>query len=124
MSKKILIVDDSFMFRQMLIDTLNVSGYTNVIESQDGYEALSKINQDNFDLIITDINMPNIDGLEFIQRVRKIDRYIKMPIFVLTTERDKNIKAKGKEAGATGWITKPLSDNIIEVIDMVLKKGV
>jgi len=68
--------------------------------------------------------MPNMDGLEFIQKVRKIDRYIKIPILVLTTERDESVKAKGKEAGATGWITKPLSDNIIEVIDMVLKKGV
>ena len=124
MSKKILIVDDSFMLRGMLIDILNASGYINVTESQDGYEALGKIDQDNFDLIITDINMPNMDGLEFIQKVRKIDRYIKIPILVLTTERDESVKAKGKEAGATGWITKPLSDNIIEVIDMVLKKGV
>jgi two-component system chemotaxis response regulator CheY len=124
LSKKILIVDDSFMLRGMLIDILNASGYINVTESQDGYEALGKIDQDNFDLIITDINMPNMDGLEFIQKVRKIDRYIKIPILVLTTERDESVKAKGKEAGATGWITKPLSDNIIEVIDMVLKKGV
>ena len=121
MSKKILIVDDSSMLRKMLIDTLSINGYTNVIESQDGYEALGKINQNDFDLIITDINMPNINGLEFIQRVRKIDRYIKIPILVLTTERDESIKIKGKEAGATGWITKPLSDNIIEVIDIVLK---
>jgi len=112
------------MLRGMLIDILNASGYINVTESQDGYEALGKIDQDNFDLIITDINMPNMDGLEFIQKVRKIDRYIKIPILVLTTERDESVKAKGKEAGATGWITKPLSDNIIEVIDMVLKKGV
>jgi two-component system chemotaxis response regulator CheY len=62
-----------------------------------------------------------MDGLEFIKQVRDIDKYKKIPIFVLTTERDSKIKDKGKEVGATGWITKPLSNNVIEAIKMVLK---
>lgn len=120
---KLLIVDDSTMLRDMLSYALNEGGYTDVVEAVDGVEGLSKAKEDPFDLIITDINMPNMDGLTLINELRKLPQYTKTPILVLTTERSDDMKTKGKAAGATGWIVKPfVPDQLLKAVNIVLSK--
>lgn len=120
---KLLIVDDSTMLRDMLNYALNEGGYSNVVEAVDGIDGLEKAKANNFDLIITDINMPNMDGLTLIQELRKIPLYSKKPILVLTTERSDEMKAKGKAAGATGWIVKPfVPDQLLKAVNIVLSR--
>lgn len=106
---KILIVDDSPSMRQMIVFTLESQGHE-TIQACDGVDALDIIkNNNNFDVIITDINMPNMDGLTLINEIRKINIYKFIPILVLTTENGSDKKMKGRDAGATGWIVKPFS---------------
>jgi two-component system chemotaxis response regulator CheY len=120
---KILIVDDSNMLRDMLKYALVDGGYSDVTEAVDGVDALEKANASQFDLVITDINMPNMDGFELIQELRKLNNYKNSPLLVLTTERSDEMKGKGKSAGATGWIVKPfLPDQLIQAVSMVLNK--
>jgi two-component system chemotaxis response regulator CheY len=119
---KILIVDDSNMLRDMLKYALLDGGYSDVIESIDGVSALQAAKENDFDLVITDINMPNMDGFELIENLRKIDKYKKTPLLVLTTERTDEMKRRGKEVGATGWIVKPfLPEQLVAAITQVLK---
>ncbi|MBL3520081.1 response regulator [Aliarcobacter lanthieri] len=120
---KLLIVDDSTMLRDMLNYALNEGGYTDVIEAVDGVDGLAKAKTTNFDLVITDVNMPNMDGLTLIGELRKIPHYSKIPILVLTTERSDEMKAKGKIAGATGWIVKPfVPDQLLKAVNIVLSR--
>lgn len=120
---KLLIVDDSTMLRDMLNYALNEGGYTDVVEAIDGVDGLAKAKSATFDLIITDINMPNMDGIDLVSELRKIPQYSKTPILVLTTERSDEMKAKGKVAGATGWIVKPfVPDQLLKAINIVLSK--
>ena len=120
---KLLIVDDSTMLRDMLNYALNEGGYTDVVEAVDGVDGLAKAKNTNFDLIITDVNMPNMDGLTLIGELRKIPQYLKTPILVLTTERSDEMKAKGKFAGATGWIVKPfVPDQLLKAVNIVLSR--
>ena len=120
---KLLIVDDSTMLRDMLNYALNEGGYTDVTEAVDGVDGLAKAKAANFDLIITDVNMPNMDGLTLISELRKVPLYSKKPILVLTTERSDEMKAKGKAAGATGWIVKPfVSDQLLKAVNIVLSR--
>ncbi|MFY4821860.1 response regulator [Aliarcobacter butzleri] len=120
---KLLIVDDSTMLRDMLNYALNEGGYTNVTEAVDGVDGLAKAKATNFDLIITDVNMPNMDGLTLIVELRKLSQYSKTPILVLTTERSDEMKAKGKMAGATGWIVKPfVPDQLLKAVNIVLSR--
>lgn len=120
---KLLIVDDSTMLRDMLNYALNEGGYSDVIEAVDGVDGLEKAKANNFDLIITDINMPNMDGLTLINELRKLPMYSKKPILVLTTERSDEMKAKGKAAGATGWIVKPfVPDQLLKAVNIVLSR--
>jgi len=120
---ELLIVDDSTMLRDMLSYALKEGGYTQVVEAVDGVDGLAKANTTNFDLIITDINMPNMDGLTFIQELRKIPQYSATPILVLTTERSDEIKAKGKMAGATGWVVKPfVPDQLLKAVNILLSR--
>ncbi|ABV67444.1 response regulator [Aliarcobacter butzleri] len=120
---KLLIVDDSTMLRDMLNYALNEGGYTNVTEAVDGVDGLAKAKATNFDLIITDVNMPNMDGLTLIGELRKLSQYSKTPILVLTTERSDEMKAKGKMAGATGWIVKPfVPDQLLKAVNIVLSR--
>ncbi|MFY9070703.1 response regulator [Aliarcobacter butzleri] len=120
---KLLIVDDSTMLRDMLNYALNEGGYTNVTEAVDGVDGLAKAKDTNFDLIITDVNMPNMDGLTLIGELRKLSQYSKTPILVLTTERSDEMKAKGKMAGATGWIVKPfVPDQLLKAVNIVLSR--
>ena len=121
---KILIVDDSTMLRDMLSYALNEGGYFNVDEAIDGIDGLQKAKCTTYDLIITDINMPNMDGLRFVQELRSLSQYQQTPILVLTTERGEDMKSKGKKSGATGWIVKPfIPDQLIEAVNIVLNKN-
>lgn len=120
---KLLIVDDSTMLRDMLNYALTEGGYTDVTEAVDGVDGLAKAKLASFDLIITDVNMPNMDGLTLIAELRKVPAYAKKPILVLTTERSDEMKAKGKAAGATGWIVKPfVPDQLLKAVNIVLSR--
>ncbi len=105
---KILAVDDSPSLRQMVAFTLKGAGH-DVAEASDGVEALNIAKGQAFDLVITDINMPNMDGLQLIAELRKLPNFKFTPILCLTTESSDDKKRQGKEAGATGWIVKPFS---------------
>ena len=120
---KLLIVDDSTMLRDMLKYALNEGGYNEVTESVDGVDGLNKAKEDVYDLIITDVNMPNMDGLTLVKELRLLPQYVKKPILVLTTERSDEMKAKGKAVGATGWIVKPfVPDQLLKAVNIVLNR--
>jgi len=122
MSKLIMTVDDSVSIRQMVSFTLKKEGYE-VLEAVDGADALKKLTDDAaVNMIITDLNMPNMDGIELIKNVRANTKYKFMPIIMLTTESQDERKQAGKAAGATGWIVKPFKpEQLIGVIKKVLK---
>lgn len=120
MSKKILAVDDSASIRQMVSFTLKQAGY-DVVEAEDGQVGLAKAASEAPNLIITDLNMPNMNGLEMIREVRKNPSHRFTPILMLTTESDEAKKAEGKQAGATGWIVKPFNpEQLLKVIQRVM----
>jgi two-component system chemotaxis response regulator CheY len=120
---KLLIVDDSTMLRDMLNYALSEGGYSEVTEAVDGKDGLEKAKSGNFDLIITDVNMPNMDGIALIAELRKLPQYATKPILVLTTERSDEMKVKGKAAGATGWIVKPfVPDQLLKAVNIVLSR--
>jgi two-component system chemotaxis response regulator CheY len=118
---KILAVDDSASVRQMVTFTLQNAGY-DVVNAVDGKDGLAKAGQDKFDMIITDLNMPNLDGIEMITQVRKLPGCSFIPILMLTTESQVEKKDAGRKAGATGWIVKPFNaDQLISVIKKLVK---
>ncbi|PLX79219.1 MAG: hypothetical protein C0616_11880 [Desulfuromonas sp.] len=120
MSRKILTIDDSLTVRQLLNMTLSGAGYE-VCEAEDGEQALRLVLKEQFDVIITDLNMPRIDGINLIEKVREIPGYRFIPIIMLTTENHEGMKQKGKSAGASGWIVKPFrGDQVLEVVRRVL----
>ncbi|MBD3841355.1 MAG: response regulator [Campylobacterales bacterium] len=120
---KLLIVDDSTMLRDMLSYALTEGGYSDVVEAVDGKDGLAKATAETFDLVITDVNMPNMDGITLVNELRKLPEYSKTPILVLTTERSDEMKTKGKNAGATGWIVKPfVPDQLLKAVNIVLNK--
>ena len=120
MSKCIMSVDDSASIRQMVSFTLKGAGYETV-DAVDGQDALSKLNSHPVDMIITDLNMPNLDGIGLIRSVRSNPAYRFIPIIMLTTESQDAKKQEGKQAGATGWIVKPFKpEQLIAVIRKVL----
>jgi two-component system chemotaxis response regulator CheY len=104
--KTILTVDDSASVRQMVKITLSAAGY-GVIEAADGREGLAKAQSNSINMIVTDLNMPVMNGLEFIRALRQQPPFRGIPIVFLTTESDDGMKQQAKAAGATGWITKP-----------------
>ncbi|WP_137155989.1 response regulator [Rhizobium sp. FKL33] len=106
MSKKILTVDDSVTILKMLSLTLTQAGFQ-VTQAEDGVAALETLQSDAPDLVVTDINMPRLDGFGLIERIRRDQRYRGLPILVLTTESDAQKKERARKAGATGWIVKP-----------------
>ncbi len=119
--KRILSVDDSPSVRQMVSFTLRKAGYE-VRESCDGCDALAKASQAKFDMIITDLNMPNIDGIEMITAVRTLQGYAFTPILMLTTESHPEKKDAGRRAGATGWIVKPFNaDQLLVVVQKLVR---
>ena len=118
MTKTILTVDDSRTMRDMLAMALNDAGF-NVVQAVDGEDGLAVLDAHSadVDVIITDINMPKLDGFGFIEGVRKDDRHRATPILVLTTESDSSKKDRARQAGATGWIVKPF--NPVKLIDAI-----
>lgn len=121
MSKKIMTVDDSSSIRQLVSFTLKQHGYE-VVEAVNGAEALKKLKQEKIDMLITDINMPEIDGISLIKMVRDDPSYRFIPIIILTTGSQTGKKEAAKAAGATGWIIKPFRpDQLVSAIKKVME---
>jgi len=106
LDKRVLIVDDSVTMRDMVTYTLSNAGFT-VFEADDGLNALDVLQNKSVDLVITDINMPRLDGIGLIQKIRKTEAHAFLPILCLTTETASDTKSDAKTAGATGWLAKP-----------------
>ena len=120
MAKTILAVDDSGSLRQMVAFSLQSAGY-NVVQAVDGQDGLNKAKDKTVDLVLTDQNMPIMDGLTMIKSLRSLSSYQKVPILMLTTESSDEMKAKGKAAGANGWLVKPFDPKrLIEVVQKVI----
>jgi two-component system chemotaxis response regulator CheY len=120
MAKTILSVDDSVSIRQMVKLTLTGAGYT-VIQASDGAEGLAKARAAAVNLVVTDLNMPVMDGLGLIRELRKLPSCRGLPIICLTTESDPASKQEAKAAGATAWITKPFQqEQLVAVVRKVL----
>jgi two-component system, chemotaxis family, chemotaxis protein CheY len=120
MAKTILAVDDSGSLRQMVAFSLQAAGY-NVVQAVDGQDGLNKAKDKTVDLVLTDQNMPIMDGLTMIKSLRSLSSYQKVPILMLTTESSDEMKAKGKAAGANGWLVKPFDPKrLIEVVQKVI----
>ncbi len=122
MSANILTVDDSASIRLTTRVALTNAGYT-VTEAVDGVDGIAKLNAGQFDLVITDLNMPNMDGLTMIRELRKLPAHMGVPVIFLTTESDGEIKQQAKAAGATGWLTKPFDpESLVKIAKKVLGK--
>ncbi|PLX80981.1 MAG: two-component system response regulator [Desulfuromonas sp.] len=120
MSRKILTVDDSATVRLVLSTTLRDAGYE-VIEACDGQEALDYLDDGDINMLITDLNMPNVDGIDLIRQVRRTSGFRFVPIIMLTTESEEEKKREGKAAGASGWILKPFKpEQLLAVVNMVM----
>ena len=109
MSVRVLAVDDSMTMREMLRQTLTDAGF-DVVLAEDGLDALARLPDADPDLILTDLNMPRMDGFGLIDAVRKGDVSARVPILILTTESAATLKERARHAGATGWITKPFDE--------------
>jgi two-component system chemotaxis response regulator CheY len=120
MPKTVLVVDDSTSMRQMVAFTMKEAGFA-VLEGGDGEEALKRLEGQKVELIITDLNMPKMDGLTLIRQVRSRPAYKFTPILMLTTESQDARKQEGKAAGATGWIVKPFNpQQLLQVVAKVV----
>ncbi|MCX8017977.1 MAG: response regulator [Rhodocyclaceae bacterium] len=120
MAKSVLAIDDSASIRQMVGFTLKSSGYE-VVDAVDGQDGLDKAQARHFDLILTDQNMPRMDGLTLIKTLRGLPQYATTPILMLTTESSDTMKQQGRAAGATGWLVKPFDpQKLIEVVKKVI----
>ncbi len=116
MSKTILVVDDSGSFRTVVKLALQKAGYT-VVEACDGKDAVDKLNGQKLNLIVCDVNMPQMDGLTFLRHLKTTTAYKFTPVIMLTTESQESKKAEGKAAGARAWITKPFQPS--QLVDAV-----
>ena len=113
-------VEDSTSLREMISFTLDEAGYK-VLEAEDGMDALKKMNDCKIDMVITDLNMPNMNGIELTQTLRSKHEYRFMPIVFLTTESQRQKQQEAREAGATGWIVKPFKpEKLLKVVHRVL----
>lgn len=118
--KKVLAVDDSATIRTSISFVLKQAGYE-IVEAVDGVDGLAKANADKFNLVITDINMPNMDGIEMIKQLRGTEGYKFTPIIALTTENQDSKMQEGKAAGATGWIVKPFtSEKLLAIVKKII----
>lgn len=121
MAKTILIVDDSDSIREVVRFTLENEGY-NVLVGVDGKDALKRLDGKTIDLVITDLHMPEMDGIELIKHIRAMPEYERIPILFLTTESQTSKKMEAKDAGATGWIIKPfVPAKLISAINKVIR---
>ena len=120
MGKTVLVVDDSTSMRQMVAFTMKEAGFA-VVEGENGQDALTKADAQAVQLVITDLNMPVMDGLQFIKELRTRPAYRFTPVLMLTTESQDNKKQMGRAAGATGWIVKPFNPTqLLAVVAKVL----
>ena len=118
--KTILTVDDSASIRQMISFTLKGAGYE-VVEASDGEEAYAKAKRNPVNLVLTDHNMPKMDGLTLIKSLRGLEQYKSVPLLVVTTESSDAMKAQGRAAGASGWLVKPFDPRrLLEVVKKVI----
>ena len=120
MSKTIITIDDAQTMRKMIKFTLQPTGHE-IIEAADGAEAYEKLKARSVDLIITDVNMPRMDGIELTRKLRQIPMHARTPIVLLTTESSPEKKNQGRAAGATGWIVKPFNQQqLLKLVSQVL----
>lgn len=120
MSKTIITVDDAQTMRKMIRFTLQPTGHQ-ILEAADGVEAFNTLKDKPVDLIITDVNMPNMDGLELTRKLRATALHSRTPIVLLTTESSPEKKTQGKAAGATGWIVKPFNQQqLLAIVAKIL----
>jgi two-component system chemotaxis response regulator CheY len=121
MSKTVLVVDDSTSMRQMVSFTMKEAGF-DVIEGSNGQEAISRVQGKSVNLVITDLNMPVMDGMSMIRQLRAKPEFKFTPILMLTTESQQEKKQEGKAAGATGWIVKPFNpEQLLQVVAKVVR---
>jgi two-component system chemotaxis response regulator CheY len=120
MGKRILIVDDSAAIRQSVSFILEQEGYE-VAQAANGAEGLNRMKQDRFQMLVTDVNMPEMDGIELVRQARGLSEYKFIPMVVLTTESQDSKMSEGKAAGATGWIVKPFdAEKLLGVVRKLL----
>jgi two-component system, chemotaxis family, chemotaxis protein CheY len=120
MVRTIITVDDAATMRKLIGFTLRGAGH-DVLEAEDGLRALALLTSRDVDLIITDINMPNMNGIDLTRKLRSLPRHRATPILVVTTESDMSVKSQAKAAGATGWILKPFQpEQLVAVVGKVL----
>jgi len=120
--QSILAIDDSSSMRQMVTFTLKSAGYT-VVEAADGQEGLEKARNQTVNLVLTDQNMPRMDGISLVKHLRQLPQYKTVPILILTTESSDAMKMQGKAAGATGWLVKPFDPaKLVEVVRKVIDR--
>ncbi len=118
--KRIMTVDDSTSVRMMVGFTLKEAGYE-ILEAEDGQDAYDKLNEESVHMVIADVNMPRMNGIELVKKLRSHPRHRFTPIIMLTTESQDSKKQEGREAGATGWIVKPFQpDQLLAVVRKVL----
>lgn len=121
MDQTILVVDDSKSIREVVSFVLQKEGYT-VLVGENGKDALKHLNGESIDLIITDLHMPEMDGIDFIKEVRQTSDYKHIPILFLTTETSNEKKTEAKQEGATGWLEKPFQpDKLLKVLRKVIR---
>ena len=117
---RIMAADDSASIRQMIAFSLRQANY-DVIEAENGRDAIRKLNGTTVDMLITDLDMPEMGGMELVRRVRSVPKYRLIPIIVLTTESDPSLKQKIRKLGANGWITKPFKPKqLLSITDKFL----
>lgn len=118
---RILAVDDSPSMLRMVTLTLASGGHS-VAQAADGCEALAAAHGEVFDIVVTDVNMPNMDGIELVHALRGLEAYRYVPLLILTTEATAERKKEGKNAGATGWLVKPFNpERLLAVVEKVLR---
>lgn len=118
--KKILVVDDAITMRQLVAATLKSAGY-DVVDAKDGKDALAKLENDRFNLIVSDLNMPNLDGIGLIKAVKAEPKHKFTPIVMLTTESQAEKKEEGRQAGAKAWIVKPFKPaDLLAVVKKII----
>ena len=120
MRKKILVIDDSASLRQVVSISLTTAGY-DVVEAENGQQGLEKLDGTKFHLVICDVNMPTLDGIAFVKRVKTMPGYRFLPIIMLTTESSENRKQEGQAAGAKAWVVKPFRpDQILNAVSKLI----
>jgi two-component system chemotaxis response regulator CheY len=122
MDIKILAVDDSPTMRRIIVNTLKRAGYANITEASDGREALARLKVEEFDFVITDWNMPEMDGLRFVSELRSDEKYRSLPVVMVTSRSVKEDILLAKEAGVNGYVVKPFAPEVlIEKVEQTLK---